>query len=73
MDAEVSHFSLVLVQGKKCEGLDCAAHHESALGWAVPPVLDRGDRAFPHSFLFVPLILPSILPVTCRPQARGLH
>lgn len=71
LDAEGSCFSLVLMQGKKHEGLDCAAHCEPAPDWADPPALDGGDRAAPHSLLFVPLILPSILPVTCRPQARG--
>lgn len=66
LDAEGSCVSLILVQGEKYEELDRTAHCESALGWAVPPALGGGDRAAPHSLLLVPLILTSILPVTCR-------
>ena len=71
LDAEGSRFSLVLVRGEKHEKLDRSAHCESAWVWAVPPALGGGDRAAPQTLFFVPLILPFILPVTCRPQARS--
>lgn len=69
LDAEASPF--ILVQGKKHKELGCAAPVNQHLGWAVPPALGGGDRTTPQSLLLVPLLLPSILPVTCRSQARG--